>query len=153
MCMVLNHSNLISEMDLSQLIEILHQEKCSCVISNFGNIYTYHQRGVKDLYELLINNRELLKGAIVADKVIGKGAAAIIAVGCVKSVYSDVISSPALELLKSAGISVRYGICVPNIINRAGTGICPVEALCSECRTAAECIPHIESFIKQIQQQ
>lgn len=136
-------------MDISSLTDILHSEKCSCVIFNHGDLSRYHRRGVKDLYELLIENPSVLDGALIADKVIGKGAAALMTVGKVRSVYADVISNPALELFKEAAVSVKYAICVPNIINRAGNGICPVETLCLGCKTAEECIPHIQTFINQ----
>ncbi|MDE6278634.1 MAG: DUF1893 domain-containing protein [Paramuribaculum sp.] len=136
-------------MDISSLTDILHSEKCSCVIFNHGDLSLYHRRGVKDLYELLIGNPSVLDGALVADKVIGKGAAALMIVGKVKSVYADVISNPALELFNESGVSVKYAMCVPNIINRAGNGICPVETLCLGSKTAEECIPYIKSFINQ----
>lgn len=134
-------------MDILQLADILHREDCSCVIWNEGKISLFHQRGIKDLYALWTENPLLLNGAIVADKVIGKGAAALMVAGYVKSVYANVISIPALELLNSTDIPVKYETCVPHIINRAGTGLCPVEKLCLECKTVDECILHIEQFI------
>ena len=70
--------------------------------------------------------------------------------GGVKAVYADVISRPALELLSTADVSVDYGECVCNIINRAGTGICPVETLCLDSRSSEECLPLIEKFISQM---
>ncbi|MDE6685296.1 MAG: DUF1893 domain-containing protein, partial [Duncaniella sp.] len=66
-------------------------------------------------------------------------------------VYADVISHPATELLAKSGVSVTYGKCVDYIINRAGTGMCPVETLCRECATAEECLPLIERFVTEMQ--
>ena len=57
---------------MMELIEILHKEKCSCVIQNGKRIVVCHQRGVKDLFNLLMNDKNLLEGAIIADKVVGK---------------------------------------------------------------------------------
>lgn len=37
----------------------------------------------------------------------------------------------------------------PVIINRAGTGICPVEKLCENCTTAADCLPLINDFVNK----
>lgn len=90
---------------------------------------------------------ELLDGAFVADKVVGKGAAALMAAGRVRELFADVVSHAALELLNGAGIPVSYTVAVPHIINRAGDGICPVERLCAGARTAAECLPLIEGFL------
>ena len=85
------------------------------------------QRGVADLYELLTTAPDFLQGSSVADKVIGKGAAALMIQGGVKKVYADVISQPALTLFQAFDIDVSYDTLTDNIINRAGTGICPVE--------------------------
>lgn len=131
-------------------IDILHTEGCSCVIVNGDEIVRCHERGVKDLYRIFKSRPALLSGAFIADKVIGKGAAAIMVAGGVVSVYTDVISRPALELFGQSGIKVESPLCVDNIINRAGTGICPVEQLCAACKTAEECLPLIEGFINKM---
>ena len=77
----------------------------------------------------------------MADKVVGKGAAALMAAGRVRELFADVVSHAALELLNGAGIPVSYTVAVPHIINRAGDGIC------AGARTAAECLPLIEGFL------
>ena len=136
-------------MHLSLLADILHDEDCSCVIYSDGVVHRFRRRGVRDLYELYTHDRSILAGATIADKVVGKGAAALMAAGGVHCVYTDVISEPALELLRSAGVDITYGKCVPNIFNRAGTDLCPVEKLCNGCATAEECIPLIQQFIDQ----
>lgn len=136
-------------MDLSRLADILYTEGCSCVVSNYGTVRRFHHRGVRDLYELYTHEPDALTGALVADKVIGKGAAALMAAGGVREVYTDVISTPALDLLRSAGIAVVYSECVANIFNRAGSGLCPLEKLCLDCNTPEECIPLIKQFIDQ----
>ena len=46
----------------------------------------------------------------------------------IKELYAQVISQPAAAVLQTYGIAVRYDTLVPNIINRAGDGICPFEA-------------------------
>lgn len=135
---------------MRELVDILHREHCSCVIRNRGNIKLCHSRGVKDLYDLVHDGSGLLHDAEIADKVVGKGAAALMIAGGVAAVYADVISIPALGLLESAAVAVDYAALVPNIINRAGTGICPVETLCRDCTTAEECLPIIAGFISRM---
>lgn len=102
------------------------------------------------MYELLHSNRSLLEGATIADKVIGKGAAALMIAGGVKEVYTDVISEAAMELFKQHTIKVEYDKRVANIINRRGDGICPVEERCAECNTIEECLVKIEEFVKSM---
>lgn len=133
---------------IEELVEILHKENCSCVIYSNGEITLCHERGVKDLFRLLTCEPRVLSGGIVADKVVGKGAAALMIAGGVREMYAEVISEPALKLFQGSSLRVSYGQCVAHIINRAGTGICPVEKLCLDCETAHECMPLIERFIK-----
>ena len=59
-----------------QAIDLLFAEKCSCVVRNGDTIRIFRERGVRDLWRLLHEEPELLDGAFVADKVVGKGAAA-----------------------------------------------------------------------------
>lgn len=140
-----------TNLTLPQLTDILHEERCSCVIASKEGITICRDRGVRDLFRILQETPSLLENALLADKVIGKGAAALMVVGMVKEVYADVISRPALDLLATAGIPVSYGECVPNIINRAATGICPVEILCMEASAAEECLPLIKGFLTGIE--
>ena len=103
-----------------------------------GEIYTFERRGVADLYALLREQPGLLLGADVADKVVGKGAAALMVLGRVRRVYADVLSEPA------------YGRLVSAIRNRAGNGWCPVETLCRDKETAEECLPLIAGFVERL---
>ena len=132
---------------LDHLRQILHSTACSCVIGNGGRVETFHQRGIKDLYELLNNGSGLLDGASIADKVIGKGAAALMIAGGVKEVYTDVVSEAAMELFERYGTTISYDKRVAHIINRKGDGICPVESLCAGCVTVEECLEKIEEFL------
>lgn len=133
-----------------QLIDRLHAERCSCVIHNNDATRIFHERGVKDLHRLLHTEPALLDGAMIADKVVGKGAAALMVAGGARWVYAKVISQAALQLLEQYGIEVEAGNVVPHIINRAGTDICPVEKLCTPCHTIEECLEKIDEFVRSI---
>ena len=137
-------------MERQELITQLHALQCSCIIHNNGATRTFHERGVKDLHRLLTQEPEILRGASLADKVVGKGAAALMIAGGVKWIYADVISKAAMVLFEQSRVEVQYGEIVPNIINRAGTDICPVEKLCRNCKTAEECLPLIDKFITEM---
>lgn len=134
-------------MEFAEIVARLHSEQCSCVIGQGEEVRICRERGVKDLYRLLKEQPEVLRGAYVADKVVGKGAAALLILGGVQRLFAELISRSALALLEESGIPVEYTRCVPYIINRQGTGMCPVETLCQACRTAAECLPRIEQFM------
>ena len=106
-----------------------------------------YRRGIIDLFELLKNSPQTLDSAIIADKVVGRGAAALMALGGVAKLHTDVVSRPALELLQQSGIATSYDVVTDNIINRTGDDICPVEKLTSQVKTAQEALPLIEGFV------
>ena len=133
-----------------QLIDRLHAEGCSCVIYNNDHTHLFHKRGVQDLHQLLHTSPDTLRGAMIADKVVGKGAAVLMAAGGVRWVYADVISQSALEFLLTHNIEAEYGRVVPNIINRAGTDICPVEKLCMQCDNIEDALRLIDEFIEKM---
>ena len=72
---------------MEELINLLHTGGYSCTIANGGKIRTFTQRGVADLYDLLTQEPEFLKGALIADKVVGKGAAALMILGGIRIIY------------------------------------------------------------------
>lgn len=139
-------------MTTGNLMDILNEGGHSLVVDN-GNIHTFDGRGVSDLFRLLSEPLCILKGADVADKIIGKGAAALMILGGVRRVFTDTVSVPALELFGKYGTEVAFAQKVPNIINRKGDDICPVEKLCSQCGTAEECLPLIADFISKMTHQ
>lgn len=132
------------------IIDILHTGQYSCVIKNRTEIRTFTQRGVADLYDLYQSDPAFMKGASIADKVIGKGAAALMVLGGMRTVYADIISTPALTLLRHEGIETTFAKEVPHIINRDKTGWCPLETACDKLESVTEMYPVIQNFIKNI---
>ena len=88
---------------IEQLTETLHAGQYSCVIAHGTEIRTFRQRGVADLYDLLQHDAPFLQGAIVADKVVGKAAAALMILGNVRLLHADVISQPRSSYCKQQG--------------------------------------------------
>lgn len=135
---------------MEELISLLHKGSYSCTIANGGETRTFNQRGVADIYDLLTGEPEFLKGASVADKVVGKGAAALMILGNIKELYADVISTKALELFRKSSVKVEFAQEVPVIRNRDHTGICPVETMCSEVESAEAILPLIRTFLEKM---
>lgn len=132
---------------MEYVIRLLHEGNHSLVVAN-GDIYTFDGRGVSDLYRLFKEKPGFLEGVSVADKIVGKAAAALMISGGVKELFTDILSRPALDLLASSEVHVGYNIVVPHIINRTKTGWCPLEVRCRDCHTPQECLEQIEEFIK-----
>jgi iron complex outermembrane receptor protein len=134
---------------VDELKEILLAGGWSCVIrSADGVVRTFSERGVVDLYHLLTGEPETLRGAQVVDKVVGKGAAALLALGRVSEVYAEVASTPAMKLLSEAGVCANCGFEVPYIVNRDRSGWCPVEKLCAEVNSPETILDSITKFLE-----
>lgn len=136
---------------MKQLIDILHNEDLTLVMrSADGALHRYTQRGVKDLLTLVTTTPELLHGALIADKAVGKAAAACMVVGGVKQVWADVMSEPARSLLEKHGITADCGELVDHIINRTGDGWCPMERLSRDLDNPTDIIEKIKQHLQQM---
>ncbi|MCQ2209505.1 MAG: DUF1893 domain-containing protein [Paludibacteraceae bacterium] len=122
----------------------------SCVIANGDDVRTFRQSGVLDLYDLNERESSFLNGALIADKIIGKGAAALIIKGKCKEVRTHIITEVALKLLQDYHIKVTYDETIDHIINREKTDWCPLEKRLKETTNAEECYPIINEFIKDL---
>ncbi len=117
------------------------------VVSN-GEVFTSQERGVKPLLHLLTEKKGFLKGASVADKVIGKAAALLMVLGEIKEVHTLIISEPAIKVFEKHNIPCFYDKKVTRIVNRAGDGLCPMETLCLDVDEPQEAFQKITDFIK-----
>lgn len=134
---------------MKELIKIRDAEDCSCVIrTSTKEVLTFHRRGVADLYKLRTERPQILHGAEIVDKVVGKAAAALMIQGGVVRLHAHIISQLALDLLKDSGIVIEAETIVPHIINREQTDWCPLEKRCLSLNTVEECLTAIESFLK-----
>lgn len=133
---------------MKSLIDILHKENCSLVVFN-GEIRTYNKRGIADLLNLLKSDSEFLQDSKIADKIIGKAAAALIILGRVNSVETDMISIYAEQLFERYNVMVNAKAVVPYILNRQRTGMCPLEELCLKKDDVNEILSLIENFVKE----
>ena len=125
---------------MKDLIDILHREGCSLVVEKDGEVSIYNQKGVRDLEHLLKCEPEKLRGARIADKVIGKAAAGIAVKGGVKEMYAEVLSRKALPILDDSDMRYTYGELADEIIIKEGDTRCRLEEIVSEATTADEVV-------------
>ncbi len=134
-----------------EMLAILDSVQGSCIVRNNGTTASYTQRGVSDLYDLVTQQSEVLRGAHVADKIIGLGAAALMIEGGVQRASTHVITTPALRLLRDAGVEVYAEEEIPYIVNRKKTGQCPLDSRLQGIESAAAAMPIIEQFIADLE--
>jgi len=95
------------------------------VIVKQNDIKFYDERGIKPLVLTIKNND--LQNSYLADRVVGKAAALLYSYAKVDKVYAQVISEPAIKILKQNKIKYKTKKIVKQIENRTKTGLCPME--------------------------
>ena len=106
----------------------LNETSASLVVMNKnGEIREFYNRRVIDIVSLIKSGEDFLNEAIIADKVIGKVASALLVLAGVKEIYARTISEYAIEVLEKNNIKYSYENRVDYIINNDKTGMCPME--------------------------
>ena len=135
--------------DLIKATEILKNGEYTCVLCRGDVMYTGKERGVKPLLDWIQSDIDF-NGFSAADKVVGNAAAFLYVLLAVKAVYAQVMSEPAASTLTKNGIDVHYDVSVKNIINRSGTGICPMEETVSGISSPQEALDAIKLKLKML---
>lgn len=99
----------------------------TCVAVRGSKTMTSSQRGIAPVVRWLDEDADCLRGAYIADRVVGKAAALLFAYAGVAGVYAQVISQLAVSTLKLHAIPYQAGRVVDYIDNRDKTGRCPME--------------------------
>ena len=132
---------------LEQAKKSLTESSATFVMIRGGTTFSSEMRGVAPILDLLREDPDALEDGVVADKVIGKAAALLLMYGRIKALYTKVISSHALNVLKDSGIEVVYDKLVPYVINRDGTDMCPMEKLVLEIGSPEEAFEALDKKI------
>lgn len=133
------------------LVNLLHDTGCSLVVKDgMGCVTTYNKKGVRDLDYLLAHEPQRLRGAVVADKVVGKAAAGFTAVAGVAEVYADVMSLPALCLLREAGVACHWAELVDRIEIPDGDSSCQLEIIVASADTPQLVVDILRTHFKDM---
>ena len=103
--------------NLSKAKELLKQGSFTCVLCREDITYTSSKRGVAPLVDWIDSKTDLR----------GKAAALLFVHSGVQAVYAPVMSQTATEVFSKHHITFHTDKIVPVIINRQGTGPCPME--------------------------
>ena len=125
--------------DGEKMLNALEEQGVGMIIVNHGETTTYNLPGVQDLLRLTAEEPERLKGAVVADKRVGKAAACLLIEGGVKRVNTPLVSTPAKEMLEAAGIPLYAQEEIPLMVNTDGTDLCPMEKILLDAQTPEQC--------------
>lgn len=110
-------------------------QKATLIIKNTDAVFAYvsgwrtirsDKKGIGFVCSLCDRKANLSRGA-VADKIVGKAAALLFVLLKVNTVYAETISKGAAEVFERYGIHYEFGVMTDRIVNRTGTGLCPME--------------------------
>ena len=140
----------LSEADLVLEMKSLVDGGKACVVAKGGVIVRQLEgRGVKPIVDELTRDPKAFEGAVAYDKVVGRAAAAVYVVGRARKVAADVMSEDAVKLLEANGIAAEPLKTVPQIINRAKTGVCPMEQAVSGLQKPEDMVNTLRKAIEK----
>jgi ferredoxin len=138
----------MSEADLLLEMKRLVSDGRSIVVARAGVISDVSDdRGIAPAMAMLDGGK--LEDALVADKIVGRAAAAIFIAGKVKKVYGAVMSEGARELFAAHGVETGADKVVKTIINRAKTGMCPMESAVEKLSDVSKMVETLRKAMKK----
>ena len=118
------------------------------VVCGEGNVFVSEDRGIRPLLSLI--GEEQWIGACAADQIVGKAAAMLYVLLGVKAVYAEVLSESARAVLQANGIVYDCHTLTEQIINREGSGICPMERAVAALEHPADAPAAIHSALEAL---
>jgi iron complex outermembrane receptor protein len=92
-----------------------------------SNGYCSDKSGIRPVILPMNEDLRFFEGLSVADKIVGKASAMLLALSGAKEVYAHILSEAGRKILERYGIAYEYGEMVEYIVNRKGDGMCPME--------------------------
>ncbi|WP_195983392.1 DUF1893 domain-containing protein [Clostridium sp. D33t1_170424_F3] len=135
--------------DWENAIRRLEESAYTCVLCKGETVYTSEKRGVAPLVGWITSGVDL-RGFSAADKIVGKAAALLFALAGVKRVYAPVMTETALAVFARHGIEAHCQTITKQIINRAGTGPCPMERTVSSINDPEKALKAIQQTMEQL---
>lgn len=106
--------------------DLIDKGEYDCLVLHGGEVrYAARGRGIGPAYDAC--SLGYLAGAEVYDRIVGRAAALLFLRGGVKSVYAHVMSEGAKALLEPE-VPISHTVLTARILNREGTGPCPMDA-------------------------
>ncbi len=117
--------------DIEKAKELFSTGEYTCVLVKDDKILTSTLGGIAPMLGF-IKDGVNLSGFSAADKIVGKAAALLFVLAGVTEVFSSVLSKKAEEILTRHAVEYSCETVTESIINRAGTGPCPMENAVAE---------------------
>ncbi len=131
----------------AEMLRLLDSAGCSCVVRTGGENYFYGKPSVHDLFYLVTEEPERLRGSHVTDKPIGKSSATLMIGGGVTRVTTHLISTESIAMFREAGVDLYYEEEVPCILNRKMDAEYSLDIRLKGVDSLQVALPIIEQFL------
>lgn len=121
----------------------------SVAVCRAGEVMTRDGRGIAPLLAIASDESDL-RGASVADLIVGKAAALLMALAGVSEVYAEVMSEAGERTLSEHDIPHSCGLLVPYIIDRTGKDVCPMERAVADVSDPAEAYAVLSARLEEL---
>jgi len=137
--------------DLQMARNELKKKDCALVITKSERIlFETKASGIRGLLTAVDQLGESMKGASVADKIVGEAAAQLCVYSKVREVYAVTMSQCAKDLLDKSQIDYEYENLVPHILNMKKTDLCPFEKIVAGSKTPKEAYERLKKAVQGI---
>lgn len=106
-------------------------------------------KGIKFLFTLASEGKTY-EGGSIADKIIGKAAAYLLVMLCIKNVYAPIMTNEAAEIFEKHKINYSYIKLTDVIIGRDGKKPCIMEQAVKSAKTPVEAYNRIKQVFSEI---
>jgi phosphatidylglycerophosphatase A len=136
--------------DIELARSLLEEEKWNLVIVKSGQVlFSSRESGVAPFFQAVQSMKKSLHNAAIADHIVGLAIAMLCLYARITSVYADIATTGALDMLKGQGITVSSKTTVPHISNYDGTDLCPFEKLARSCQRPSQLFAALQSLFAE----
>jgi len=137
--------------DIELAKETLKEKNLSLVIVKEGKLlFKSDSSGINGLLQAIENLEKNLHRSSVADRVVGRAAALLLAYSRVKEVYASTLSNEGLRVLKENNIPAEHDNLVPEILDKEEKNICPFEKFSLTIKSPNEAYRKLKEFTEKL---
>ena len=133
--------------DIELARSLLEEERRNLVLVKGGQVlFSSRESGVAPFFQAIQSMGESLHNAAVADRIVGLAVAMLCLHARINSVYADIASQAALDMLEEEGVTISSKGIVPYISNYDGTDLCPFEKMARNSGDPAQLFANLKSM-------
>ena len=140
-------------LDLDLAKTVLKERNLSLVIAKRSRLlFESRSSGISGLLQAVGDLKENLHDSSVADRVVGRAAALVLAQSGVKGVYAATLSKEGLRVLEENDIYIEHDNLVPKILDKEGKSICPFERFSATIESVDEAYEELRTFAESLRE-